>query len=57
MPDVIGVRRDGVVDMFEVQSDSDVGDLLATRLENAMQTLPESLRGLMQVVPPTPPTS
>jgi len=50
IPDVIGVRRDGKVDAFEVQSRTDKEKDLEQRLEAGMETLPEERRGDFAVI-------
>jgi ferric iron reductase protein FhuF len=54
IPDVIGVRHDGRVDAFEVQSKSDEKEDLEKRLEEGMETLPEERRGDFAVIPADP---
>jgi len=54
MPDVIGVRRDGRVDAWEVMSDTDDQAHLMQRLERGRATLPAERRGNIFVVPPLP---
>jgi len=48
LPDVIGIRHDGKVDVVEVQSKTDVRQELLERNEEAMKQLPESMRGRIQ---------
>jgi hypothetical protein len=55
IPDVIGVRRNGVVDAWEVQSATDIPDVLRQRLRDGMNTLPPARRGNIDVLPPEPP--
>jgi hypothetical protein len=55
VPDVIGVRRNGVVDAWEVRSATDVRDVLIRRLREGMNTLPPARRGTIDVIPPEPP--
>ncbi len=55
IPDVVGVRRNGVVDAWEVQSATDVEAVLRQRLRNGMNTLPPARRGQINVIPPEPP--
>ena len=50
-PDIIGVRRNGLVDAFEVQSQSDAYDALLIRLNKGMQTLPAKNQGSVRVIP------
>ena len=52
IPDVIGVRRDGKVDAYEVISKSDNRDALMQRLEEGMNTLPPKRRGRYDVIKP-----
>jgi hypothetical protein len=52
IPDVIGVRRDGRVDVWEVESKTDDPETLQQRLDDAMETLPEQNRGSTQVIKP-----
>ena len=49
-PDVIGVRHDGKVDAFEIQSDSDKDKALRRRLEEGENTLPPERRGWTEVI-------
>jgi hypothetical protein len=56
IPDVIGVRRDGVVDAWEVLSKTDSEVALRARLQEGMQSLPVARRGTIEVIPPKPPT-
>lgn len=55
LPDVIGVRKIGLVDAWEVQSATDVEAALRQRLRNGMNTLPPDRRGIIEVIPPEPP--
>ena len=55
IPDVIGVRRNGVVDAWEVRSATDPVRDLEIRLENGMKTLPVERRGQIKVIEPEPP--
>lgn len=57
IPDVIGVRRDGRVDMWEVRSASQTRDELTTKLENIMNTLPAQRRGQILVIDPSGPAA
>jgi RHS repeat-associated protein len=52
IPDIIAVRRDGRVDVFEVASKSDTQDDLQRRMAEGMNTLPEGKRGTIQVLYP-----
>src|SRR5262249_32672074 len=55
VPDVIGVRRDGRVDAWEVRSNSQTrGDLL-DRLGEGRNTLPPERQGTIDVIEPKPP--
>lgn len=54
MPDVIGVRRDGHVDAYEVWSKTDDKTELWQRLNRGMGTLPPGQRGNVGVIPPAP---
>ena len=55
IPDVIGVRRNGVVDAWEVASRTDDPAQLLQRLQQGRQSLPAERRGTIQVLPPEPP--
>jgi RHS repeat-associated protein len=50
-PDIIGVRRTGVVDAFEVASKWDTVFDLARRLSEGMRTLPAQHQGITRVLP------
>lgn len=52
IPDIIGVRRDGKVDAFEVMSKSDDRKTLEQRLKEGMDTLPAARRGKYDVIRP-----
>jgi hypothetical protein len=52
IPDVIGVRKNSIVDAWEVMSKTDEFDILMLRLDEGMQTLPEALRGEINVIDP-----
>ena len=54
IPDIIGVRHDGEVDAYEVQSQSDKYEDLRKRLEEGMETLPEKHRGKTYIIPADP---
>lgn len=56
-PDVIGVRRDGTVDAWEVRSKSDSPRALMDRLEKGLNTLPPERQGEIRVIDPEPSTS
>ena len=47
---MIGVRRNGVVDAREVQSDSDTFDALMERLEEGRNSLPVNRQGKIDVI-------
>jgi len=49
-PDIIGVRRNGVVDAIEVMSRTDKYPQLIKRLNEGLQTLPAQNRGTVQVI-------
>ena len=49
-PDIIGVRRSGVVDAFEVMSKRDTVPSLIQRLNEGMNTLPVQNRGEVTVI-------
>lgn len=51
LPDVIGVRKDGRVDVVEVPSRSDNIVNLIQRNQDAMQQLPEHMRGDVRIAP------
>jgi hypothetical protein len=55
IPDVIGVRRNGVVDAWEVRSRTDVPRELLDRLNRGRQSLPPERRGGIEVIEPEPP--
>jgi len=52
IPDVIGVRRDGTVNAWEVMSAADKEASLFNRLLSGRDTLPASNQGAIQVIPP-----
>jgi len=54
IPDVIGVRRDGRVDAFEVMSRTDTAADLNARLQSGMSSLPAARRGSFSVIDPEP---
>ncbi len=54
IPDIIGVRRDGKVDAFEVRSKSDNSDALETRLKEGLNSLPPKHRGRTGVIESRP---
>jgi hypothetical protein len=54
IPDVIGVRRDGKVDAWEVQSATDDPVSLRQRLSKGMNSLPLERRGNTDVIPSKP---
>ena len=56
-PDLIGVRRDGKVDMIEVRSKTDSMQQLQQRLTDAQNSLPADRRGKTGIVTPQPHTS
>ena len=49
-PDVIGVRKDGKVDVVEVVSKNDKPKQLEKRMEEGLQTLPKERRGKSSTV-------
>jgi hypothetical protein len=53
-PDVIAVRKNGIVDAWEVISASDGEEILFLRLEEGRGTLPWSRQGEIDVIPPEP---
>lgn len=50
IPDIIGVRRDGKVDAFEVESRTDVTSKPKARLEEGRNSLPAKYRGIIKVI-------
>ena len=54
MPDIIGVRRDGKVDAYEVMSRTDKKPVLMQRLEEVMRSLPAERQGDYDVIDPDP---
>jgi hypothetical protein len=52
IPDVIGVRRDGSVSAWEIESSSDNPYLLQVRLMQGMAALPQEFQGTPTVVRP-----
>ena len=54
IPDVIGNRRDGRVDAFEVASKTDDPAALQQRLDSSMNTLPPQRQGTTTVLDPEP---
>jgi hypothetical protein len=53
-PDVIGVRKNGIVDAWEVQSDTDIYSDLLQRLREGRSSLPPERQGTIGVIQPTP---
>jgi hypothetical protein len=54
IPDIIGVRRDGRVDAYEVKSSTDKEKELSQRLREGMQSLPAKNRGQYEVLEAKP---
>jgi hypothetical protein len=54
IPDIIGVRRTGTVDAFEVRSTSQTEAELLTKLRQGMRTLPSERQGVFGVLEPLP---
>jgi hypothetical protein len=54
IPDVIGVRRNGTVDAWEVQSKTDNPQELQRRLVAGRNSLPPERQGTIQVIQPEP---
>lgn len=52
IPDIIGVRRNGRVDAFEVRSKSDTNEKLQKRIDEGMQSLPAKNRGRTGIIKP-----
>jgi hypothetical protein len=52
IPDILGVTRDGKVDAFEVLSNTDTRSALLERLQGGMDSLPEEIKGIYDVIPP-----
>ena len=52
IPDIIGVRRSGRVDAYEVESKTDKRKDLRQRLREGMQTLPAKRRGNYDILEP-----
>jgi hypothetical protein len=52
IPDVIGVRRDGKVDVWEVKSKTDTDDDLQFRLDQIKNSLPAERQGNFDIIPP-----
>ena len=50
-PDIIGVRRDGRIDAFEIMSRSDSEKSLVKRLRDGLKTLPKERMGAPWVIP------
>jgi hypothetical protein len=57
IPDVIGIRRDGKVDVFEVRSDSQKQRQLNQKSREALKLLPANRRGRFRTLEPEPPTN
>lgn len=53
-PDVIGVRRNGIVDAWEVRSEGQTVEELLEKLRDGRSTLPIERRGTLTVLEPTP---
>jgi RHS repeat-associated protein len=54
IPDIIGIRKDGRIEAYEVKSNTDNVDMLRTRLEQSMKELPDEMQGDYDVLPPQP---
>jgi RHS repeat-associated protein len=54
IPDIIGIRKDGRIDAFEVKSNTDKTEVLQNRLKQSMEALPEEMQGEYDVLLPTP---
>jgi RHS repeat-associated protein len=52
IPDVIGVRRDGKVDVWEVESRTDNPFIADAQIKRLLETLPEKHRGTAKVLRP-----
>ena len=52
IPDIIGVRRNGKVDAYEIKSKTDNEDDLEQRIREGMRTLPARRRGAFDVLKP-----
>ena len=52
LPDVIGIRTNGKIDAWEVESSTDNALELYDRLQQQMNTLPEQQRGTIKVLRP-----
>jgi hypothetical protein len=50
-PDIIGVRRNGLVDAFEAMSKSDTKAALIKRLQQGVKTLPAKHQGSVAALP------
>lgn len=53
IPDLVGVRRDGRVDIFEVRSNSQSRYELRIKVQQMLKTLPPNMRGKGYVLEPT----
>jgi hypothetical protein len=54
IPDIIGVRRTGTVDAFEVRSRSQTDAELTAKLNRGMSSLPSERQGIVGVLEPLP---
>jgi hypothetical protein len=55
IPDIIGIRKNGKIDAFEVKSNTDRTNILHNKLEQSMEALPKEMQGEYDVLQPTPP--
>ncbi len=53
IPDLVGITRDGIVDAFEVISNTDTPEALKLRLAEGMDSLPDEIQGSYDVIPPS----
>jgi hypothetical protein len=52
IPDVIGIRKDGRIDVWEVESVSDNAYALYHRVARVMNGVPDSMKGTIKVLRP-----
>lgn len=49
-PDIVGVRKDGRIDLFEVPSKMDDPKILNNRMDEVLKILPEDRRGDKKII-------
>jgi len=49
-PDIVGVRKYGKIDLFEVPSKTDKPKILKNRMDEVLKKLPEARRGNKEIM-------